>query len=105
MNDMPQRGWEPVTIPGAVSGWAALSKRYGKLPFADLFEPAIRYARDGWMVSPTIAAQWQRAAGILPHDLGYAEHFLPHGRAPNRYRGGFRHGSASIEQLHVEARR
>src|SRR5512143_4322425 len=53
--EIPQRGWEPVTIPGAVSGWAALSKRYGKLPFADLFEPAIRYARDGWMVSPTIA--------------------------------------------------
>src|SRR5215469_12742573 len=32
---MPQRGWEAVTIPGAVSGWVALSKRFGKLPFAD----------------------------------------------------------------------
>ena len=37
---MPQRGWDTVTIPGAVSGWAALSERYGKLPFADLFAPA-----------------------------------------------------------------
>ena len=79
---MPQRGWEAVTIPGAVSGWVALSKRYGRLPFADLFEPAVRYARDGWLVSPVIAAQWQRAATVLPHDLGYAEHFLPHGRSP-----------------------
>jgi gamma-glutamyltranspeptidase/glutathione hydrolase len=79
---MPQRGWEAITIPGAVSGWVALSTRYGRLPFAELFEPAIRYARDGWLVSPVIAAQWQRAAGVLPHDLGYAEHFLPHGRAP-----------------------
>ncbi len=79
---MPQRGWEAVTIPGAVSGWVALSKRYGRLPFADLFEPAVRYARDGWLVSPVIAAQWQRAAAILPHDLGYAEHFLPGGRSP-----------------------
>ena len=43
-----ERGWETVTIPGAVSGWVALSQRYGKLPFADLFEPAIRYARDGY---------------------------------------------------------
>ena len=34
---MPERGWETVTIPGAVSGWVALSRRYGKLPFADLF--------------------------------------------------------------------
>ena len=79
---MPQRGWEAVTIPGAVSGWVALSTRYGRLPFAELCEPAIRYARDGWLVSPVIAAQWQRAAAVLPHDLGYAEHFLPHGRAP-----------------------
>ena len=43
-----ERGWDAVTIPGAVSGWVALSQRYGKLPFADLFEPAIRYARDGF---------------------------------------------------------
>ena len=39
---MPERGWEAVTVPGAVAGWRALSQRYGKLPFADLFEPAIR---------------------------------------------------------------
>src|SRR5689334_21530427 len=45
---MPQRGWDSVTIPGAVSAWVALSKRYGKLAFEDLFEPAIRYARDGY---------------------------------------------------------
>jgi gamma-glutamyltranspeptidase/glutathione hydrolase len=79
---IPQRGWEAVTIPGAVSGWVALSRRFGKLPFADLFEPAIRYARDGWMVSPVISAQWRRAAGVIPHDYGWAEHFLPHGRTP-----------------------
>jgi gamma-glutamyltranspeptidase/glutathione hydrolase len=79
---MPQRGWESVTIPGAVSGWVALSRRYGRLPFADLFEPAIRYARDGWIVSPVIAAQWRRAAGVIPHEFGWAEHFLPRGRTP-----------------------
>jgi len=79
---VPHRGWEPVTIPGAVSGWAALSQRFGALPFADLFEPAIRHARDGFPVSPTVAAQWARAAAVLPHDLGFAEHFLPRGRAP-----------------------
>jgi gamma-glutamyltranspeptidase/glutathione hydrolase len=82
LGEMPQRGWEPVTIPGAVSGWVALSQRYGALPFADLFEPAIRYARDGFPVSPNVARQWQRAAAVLPHDLGFAAHFLPRGRAP-----------------------
>jgi len=80
--EMPSRGWESVTVPGAVSGWAALSQRFGTLPFADLFVPAIRYARDGFPVSPTIARQWSRAADVLPHDLGFAAHFLPRGRAP-----------------------
>ncbi len=44
---MPTRGWESVTVPGAVSAWVALSEKYGKLPFADLFEPAllIEYVR------------------------------------------------------------
>ena len=58
----PQRSWEAVTIPGAVSGWAALSQRFGALPFADLFAPAIRYARDGYAVSPVVADKWALAA-------------------------------------------
>ncbi len=81
-SQMPQRGIETVTIPGAVSGWVALSKRYGKLPFADLFEPAIRYARDGYPVSPVIAPKWQLAVPLMPQGLGWQEHFLIGGRAP-----------------------
>ncbi len=80
---MPQRGWETVTIPGAVSGWVALSKRYGKLPFADLFAPAIRYARDGWHVSPVVAEKWALAAPNMPKDLGWPDVFMPNGRVPN----------------------
>ena len=79
---VPQRGWESVTVPGAVSGWLALSERYGKLPFADLFEPAIRHARDGFLVSPIVASKWALAMPLMPPGLGFAEHFLPRGRAP-----------------------
>ncbi|HXR55431.1 MAG TPA: gamma-glutamyltransferase family protein [Casimicrobiaceae bacterium] len=79
---MPQRGFDTVTIPGAVSGWVTLSKRYGKLPFGDLFEPAIRYARDGHAVSPVIADKWRLAASVMPHGLGWQDHFLIDGRAP-----------------------
>jgi gamma-glutamyltranspeptidase/glutathione hydrolase len=79
---MPRAGWTTVTIPGAVSGWIALSKRFGKLPFADLFGPAIRYARDGYAVSPVVAAKWSKAVPILGDVPGFAEHFLPRGRAP-----------------------
>jgi gamma-glutamyltranspeptidase/glutathione hydrolase len=79
---MPTRGWDAVTVPGAVSAWVALSKRFGKLPFADLFEPAIRYAADGYMVSPTIARLWAKQAPELKDIPGYADHFMPHGRVP-----------------------
>jgi gamma-glutamyltranspeptidase / glutathione hydrolase len=79
---MPTRGWDAVTVPGAVSAWVALSERFGKMPFADLFEPAIRYAADGYLVSPTIARLWARQAPNLKDVPGFAEHFMPNGRTP-----------------------
>ena len=80
--EMPQRGWDTVTIPGAVAGWAALSQRFGKVPFGDLFERAIRYARDGYAVSPVVADKWRLAAPLMPQGLGWQDHFLIDGRAP-----------------------
>jgi gamma-glutamyltranspeptidase/glutathione hydrolase len=79
---MPQRGWESVTVPGCVSAWVELSTKFGKLPFADLFEPAIKYASGGYMVSPTIARLWANQVPELRNQPGYAEAFMPHGRAP-----------------------
>ena len=79
---MPATGWDSVTVPGAVSAWVALSDRFGKLPFADLFEPAIRYASDGFMVSPVIARLWARQAPSLEKIPGFAEHLMVSGRAP-----------------------
>jgi gamma-glutamyltranspeptidase/glutathione hydrolase len=82
MDAMPFRGWESVTVPGIVKGWVALSDRFGKLPFADLFEPAIGYAENGFPVSPVIASLWARGAEILADQPGYAQNFLPNGRPP-----------------------
>ena len=82
LSEMPFRGWESVTVPGAVSAWVALSEKFGALPFADLFEPAIRYARDGFPVSPIIAQLWARAVDMLADQPGFAATFLPLGRAP-----------------------
>jgi gamma-glutamyltranspeptidase/glutathione hydrolase len=79
---MPTRGWDAVTVPGAVSAWVTLSARFGKLPFADLFEPAIRYASGGYMVSPTIARLWAKQVPERKDVPGFAEHFMPNGRAP-----------------------
>jgi len=79
---MPFHGWDSVTVPGAVSAWVALSERFGKLPFEALFEPAIGYAESGFAVSPIIAKLWSRSEQQLAHQPGFADNFLPDGRAP-----------------------
>ncbi|SEK77252.1 gamma-glutamyltransferase 2. Threonine peptidase. MEROPS family T03 [Roseovarius nanhaiticus] len=79
---VPQRGWGAVTVPGAVSAWVMLSRAHGRLPFARLFAPAIGYARDGFAVSPTIAGLWAKGAQLLRDQPGFAECFMPEGRAP-----------------------
>ena len=52
LKEMPKLGWDPVTVPGAVSAWAAVSKKFGKLPFERLLEPAANYAEKGFLVGP-----------------------------------------------------
>jgi len=81
-SEMPKRGWDSVTVPGAVASWYALSEKFGKLPFGDLFEPAIQYARDGYLVSPTISRLWAAQVGELNSQPGFAQAFMPYGRAP-----------------------
>jgi gamma-glutamyltranspeptidase/glutathione hydrolase len=80
---MPIEGWEAVTVPGAVSAWVALSACFGKLPFRELLEPAVEYAREGFLVSPVVAGQWQAQVPRFEHAPGFAEAFLRHGRAPH----------------------
>jgi gamma-glutamyltranspeptidase/glutathione hydrolase len=79
---VPARGWNSVTVPGAVSAWVELHAKFGKRPFARIFEPAIGYGHDGFLVSPTIAAQWAAQVPELRAQPGFAEAFLPDGRAP-----------------------
>ena len=79
---MSLRGWGPVTVPGAVSGWVALSKRFGRLPFAELMEPAIRHARDGFLVAPRTAGLWARAHPSMSRGEEWRRVFAPRGRAP-----------------------
>ncbi len=79
---MPVLGADSVTVPGAVSAWIALSKRFGRLPFADLFAPAIRYARDGYHVTPRIGRLWAGARERYGAQPGFADAFLPGGRPP-----------------------
>ncbi len=80
--EIPETGWEPVTVPGAVDSWVQLSERFGRLPFEALFADAIRYAREGFAVSPVTARAWAGAAERFRRFPGFEETFLPGGRAP-----------------------
>ena len=79
----PMRGWDSVSVPGAVAGWVALSERFGRLPFADLLQPAIEIAERGYAVPVIVQSKWAAAVPLLESQPGYAEAFLPRGRAPH----------------------
>lgn len=79
---VPATGWDSVTVPGQVAGWKALSDRFGTLPFARLFEPAIRYAQEGFLVSPQIARQWAIQVPGFVEQPGFRDAFTIDGRAP-----------------------
>jgi len=80
--NVPVRGWNSVSVPGCVSAWVELHRKYGRLPFERLFERAIRYGREGFLVSPTIAGQWAKQVPELKEQPGFAAAFLPNGRPP-----------------------
>ena len=80
--DVIDKGWDSITVPGAVDAWITLSRRFGALPFADLFEPAIRYASDGFVVSPTVQHYWSEAVETYSGYSGFQSAFAPAGRAP-----------------------
>ncbi len=86
-SQMPARGWLPVTVPGAPAAWRDLHARFGKLPFEELFQPAIHYAEHGYAVSPIVARYWGYAVQIYsqlrgPEFDGWMRTFAPRGRAP-----------------------
>ncbi|HVO81639.1 MAG TPA: gamma-glutamyltransferase [Terriglobales bacterium] len=79
---MPQSGVDTVTVPGAVAGWNALHGRFGRLPWKDLFQPAISYAENGYPVPEIIHAYWGDAIEAFAHDEEGRRVFLPHGHVP-----------------------
>ena len=79
---LPAHGPLSVSVPGAVDGWFELHGRFGCRPMADLLGPAIAYAEEGFPVTPVIADLWAADAAVLDRYSGFAEVFLPAGRAP-----------------------
>jgi gamma-glutamyltranspeptidase/glutathione hydrolase len=86
--EMPGRGWLSVTVPGAPAAWRDLHQRFGRLPFASLFESAIAYAEQGYPISPKNFFNWRWAVDVVHPELhgeefaGFGAVFTPRGRVP-----------------------
>jgi len=79
--EMPVFSPFAVTVPGSVDAWYQLHQRYGALPWAELFAPAIRYAEEGFPVSPMVATNWNLSRSHL-QTTEAKRVFLPGGRSP-----------------------
>jgi gamma-glutamyltranspeptidase / glutathione hydrolase len=79
---MPLRTIDAVTVPGAVGGWNALHGRFGKLPWKDLFQPAISYADRGYPVPELIHEFWGDAPESFANDAEGRRVYLPNGGPP-----------------------
>ncbi|MFO8017532.1 MAG: gamma-glutamyltransferase family protein [Promethearchaeia archaeon] len=79
---MPLLGWDTVTVPGAVSAWVKLWKRFGSLEFRELFEPAINYAREGFIITPIIGTAWRFLARQYKKFPEWVDTFTLNGKVP-----------------------
>ena len=59
LGEIPITGPLSWSVPGAVSGWESLRERFGTKSFVELLAPAIKYAEEGFAVTPVIAGEWQ----------------------------------------------
>jgi gamma-glutamyltranspeptidase/glutathione hydrolase len=82
IKEVPQIGLGSVTVPGAIDAFVEVQRRHGKLTFAEVLEPAVYYASEGFPVSEIIAKQWQGAAPLLSRFPSSARTYLTDGKAP-----------------------
>ena len=79
---MPDEGIHSVTVPGAVEGWSQAHRRFGHLPWKDLFPPAIYYADHGFAVPEIVHSYWVAEEAKLKKNSEARRVFLPSGKAP-----------------------
>lgn len=81
---IPAYGALPVTVPGAVAGWTALHKRFGKLSFESLFDNAINYADKGFPVTELIAYYLERSSKNFQSYENFSDVWMPNGSSPKK---------------------
>ncbi|KAG0348739.1 hypothetical protein BG004_004315 [Podila humilis] len=78
---LAQTGGLAVGVPGEIRGLEMAHKRHGKLPWAKLFEPSIKMAREGWSVGPELARRLQIAKVLVETEPDWSHIFAPQGTA------------------------
>src|SRR5579862_6036360 len=82
ITSMPGDGIHTVTVPGAVEGWSQAHRRFGHLPWKELFPPAIYYAEHGYAVPEIIHDYWVEEEPKLQKTSEARKVFLQDGKAP-----------------------
>lgn len=72
-----------VTVPGAIDAWQTLVQDHGRKSLAELLQPAIRYAQDGYPIASRVHSDFVSAVPLLQKDENAARIFLPGGKAPS----------------------
>jgi gamma-glutamyltranspeptidase/glutathione hydrolase len=94
--EIPEHSAHSVTVPGMVRGWETLLLVYGSMGFNPLLKDAIRYAEEGYAVSPRVAYDWVKQVETLKQDEGARRHLLFDGAAP---RVGQRHRQPALANV------
>src|SRR5262245_44355021 len=97
------QGAEAITVPGALSGWAALLDKHGTLSIAQALAPAIRIADEGFPVSPIIAGNWGGLVDLLARDAGATSTFLLDGRRAPEAGEWFRNADLAATMREIAA--
>ena len=84
LSKIPAYGPLPVTVPGAVGGWAEMHKRFGKISFSKLFNHAIQYAEEGFPVTELIAYYLERSSKNFASYPNFADVWMPAGKTPKK---------------------
>ena len=105
LRDMPQRGVQSITVPGAVDGWHALAEKFGRKKLGEDLAAAIRTAEEGFPVPEWTAAYWAAEVDVLRSDEAASKTYLPNDRAP-RVGEVFRNTdlAASLRQIAEQGR-
>jgi gamma-glutamyltranspeptidase / glutathione hydrolase len=82
LREMPQKGINAVTVPGAVDGWQKLADKFGRKKLAEDLSAAIATARNGFPVPELAASYWAGDIDLLRANEAASKVYLPNDRAP-----------------------